>query len=284
MVLVKSRGALLSGVLLISSTGLIFSSAIADAATVPGPIYKLSNGPTVYVDHNGSLHAVASPAMLYALGYQWRELITVKTLPASIGQPINLLKLPASPQVYWYQNGQLHWIENEKVFSANGFQWSNVYLVRNLPAPVGTPVTGIIKGTNTESPPASYASLSAFPYIPAGGTKTIAMEALNANGSLDTAYNGSLSVSSSSTDVRLENHTGGGVLGPISVPFTNGVGTLTMKAAQVTGRVVIQWNTGSLPVTIMPNTTNQVGWRAFTASGTPISSLSPVTTSTTVVL
>ena len=152
MVLVKSRGALLSGVLLISSTGLIFSSAIADAATVPGPIYKLSNGPTVYVDHNGSLHAVASPAMLYALGYQWRELITVKTLPASIGQPINLLKLPASPQVYWYQNGQLHWIENEKVFSANGFQWSNVYLVRNLPAPVGTPVTGIIKGTNTESP------------------------------------------------------------------------------------------------------------------------------------
>jgi hypothetical protein len=178
----------------------------------------------------------------------------------------------------------LHWIENEKVFSANGFQWSNVYLVRNLPAPVGTPVTGIIKGTNTESPPASYASLSAFPYIPAGGIKTIAIEALNADGSLDTTYNGSLSVSSSSTYVRFENNTDSFVLGPISVPFTDGVGKLTMKAAQVTGHVVIQWNSGSLPLTIMPNTTNQVGWRAFTVGGTPISSLSPVTTSTTVVL
>ena len=68
------------------------------------------------------------------------------------------------------------------------------------------------------------------------------------------------------------------------MPFTDGVGKLTMKAAQVTGHVVIQWNSGSLPLTIMPNTTNQVGWRAFTVGGTPISSLSPVTTSTTVVL
>ncbi|AUW93071.1 hypothetical protein BXT84_03165 [Sulfobacillus thermotolerans] len=282
--LVKSRAALVSGVLLVSSASLIVPSTVADAATLPGPIYKLANAPTVYVDHNGSLHAVASPAMLYALGYQWSDLTTVKTLPAPVRSPITLLKLAASPQVYLYQNGQLHWIENGTVFRENGFQWANVYLVRKLPAPIGTPLTGITKGMGTVPPAASYSSLSAFPYIPAGGTKTIAIDALDANGSIDTTYNGDLTVSSSSSSVRFENSAGAIVLGPISVPFTNGVGKVTLKAAQVTGHVVLQWNTGSLPLTIMPNTTTQVGWRAFTASGTPISSLSPITTSTTVVL
>ncbi|MCY0908431.1 MAG: hypothetical protein OWR62_08590, partial [Sulfobacillus thermotolerans] len=206
--LVKSRAALVSGVLLVSSASLIVPSTVADAATLPGPIYKLANAPTVYVDHNGSLHAVASPAMLYALGYQWSDLTTVKTLPAPIGSPITLLKLATSPQVYLYQNGQLHWIENGTVFRENGFQWANVYLVRKLPAPIGTPLTGITKGMGTVPPAASYSSLSAFPYIPAGGTKTIAIDALDANGSIDTTYNGDLTVSSSSSSVRFENSAG----------------------------------------------------------------------------
>ncbi len=278
----KSRGALLSGLLLASSS--LVLPGVANAATLPGPLYKLASTPTVYVDHNGSLHAIASPAMLNDLGYTWNDLKTVTTLPAPVGAPITLLKPQSSAQVYLYQKGQLHWIESAKVFNQNGFQWSNVYAVSQLPAPIGSPITGTVTPTNTVPPAASYKSLSAFPYIAAGGTKTIAIDALNTNGSIDTTYHGNLTVSSSTSHVTFKTAAGRYTSGPLSVAFTNGVGLLTVKAGSTTGNTSLRWSNGELNLTVLPNSTSQVGWRAYTASGVPVSSVHPVTSGAKLIL
>ncbi len=49
MPLIKSRGVGLSG-LLLASTSLAFLPGAANAAALPGPLYKLASAPTVYVE------------------------------------------------------------------------------------------------------------------------------------------------------------------------------------------------------------------------------------------
>ncbi len=147
MPLSQSWGPLLSGVLLAGS--ILAWPVAAHAAPLPGPLYKLASSPTVYVEHNGTLHAIASPAMLYDLGYTWQDLHTVKTLPVPIGTPITLLKLPSSPAVYLEHNGHMHWIASAKIFNQNGFQWANVYTVSQFPAPIGSPITSTAPPNNT---------------------------------------------------------------------------------------------------------------------------------------
>jgi hypothetical protein len=222
--------------------------------------------------------------MLYDLGYTWSDLTTVTALPAPVESPINLVKIANTPKVYFYQDGQMHWVESGKVFDQNGFQWANVYAVSKLPAPLGSPLTGIAAPAHTVSPAASYVSLSSFPYIPAGGTKTIAIAALNTTGAIDTAYDGTLTVSNPTHNLTFKNSAGTYVSGSVSVSFTKGVGLLMIKAGPATGTASLDWNNGSQGLTILPNNTTQIGWRVYTAHGVPVSSVNPITGPTKVLV
>ncbi len=284
MTLITARSAWLTG-LLLASTSVGFLPGAANAAALPGPLYKLASAPTVYVEHGGSLHAIASPAMLYDLGYTWSDLTTVTILPAPVGRPVDLVKLANTPKVYLYQNGQMHWVESGKVFDQNGFQWANVYAVSKLPSPLGAPLTGIAAPSLTVPPAASYVSLSSFPYIPAGGTKTLAIDALTTTGAIDTTYNGTLTVLNPTDDLTFKNTAGTYVPGPVSISFTNGVGLLNIKAGPTTGDAALEWNNSGIPgLTILPNNTSQIGWRVFTTHGLPVSSIHPITGPTKVLI
>lgn len=270
----KARSALLGGLLLAAASFPLLPSG-AEATTLPGPLYKLSSAPTVYVEQGGALHAVASPAMLFDLGYSWNDMTVVTRLPAPVGTPINLLQPHGSPKVYLYQNGQLHWIETSAIFKQNGFQWANVYPVNSLPAALGTPITGPI---TSNVPPGGFNSQSAFPDIPAGKTKTLTIDALNSNGSIDTAYQGTLTVSNPTNNLMFQNSPGSYVAGPFSVDFVHGIGTVTVKAGTTTGTAHLQFASNLLSLSILPDTSNQVGWRVFTAAKIPVTSVNPLTT------
>ncbi len=272
MTLGRSREVWMSG-LLIAGSSILLVPGITNAATLLGPLYKLSSSTTVYVAHNGSLHAIASPTMLFDLGYTWKDVATVTTLPDPIGPSVSLLKPRSGSKVYLYQDGQMHWITNEQVFKQNGYQWDNVYGVSSLPAPIGSSIT-------STSSAASFVSLSAFPYIPAGGTKTIAIDALNTNGAIDTSYNGTLTVSNSTDNLTLKDSTGTYGHGPITISFVKGIGIVTVGAGTKIGSAVLQAGPKQLlNLTIRPNTTAQIGWRVFTSAGVPVTSLDPVTSS-----
>ncbi len=258
-------GCLLAG----ASVPLLPAEALG--ASLPGPLYKLSSAPTVYVERNSSLHAIASPKMLFDLGYTWSDLQTVKSLPASVGGPVNLLQPNGSAKVYFYQNGTLHWVPSETMFQQSGFQWQNVYHVSALPAPIGSPLT------QASSPPASFTTLSAFPDIAANGTKTLAIDALNINGAVDTAYTGTLTISSPTQNLTFKQSQGTYAAGPLTVSFSHGIGTLTVKATGTPGPAELRFGSNRLFLTIRPNTTSQVGWRVFTSNQEAVTSINPLT-------
>lgn len=266
----KPSVALLAGLLLAGSSVPLWS-ATALGSPLPGPLYKLSSAPTVYVDRNGSLHAIASPKMLTDLGYTWSDLTTVKSLPASVGTPVNLVQPNGSTKVYFYQNDTLHWVPSQAMFQQNGFQWQNVYHVCSLPAPVGSPLTA------ATSPPASFSILSAFPNIAATNTKTLAIDALTTNGAVDTAYSGTLTVSNPTGNLTFKQPTGAYAAGPLTVSFAHGIGIVTIKAASTPGHAELRFGSNQMYLTIWPNTTSQIGWRVFTATKQSVSSINPLT-------
>ena len=284
MNLLTRRLTALGAVSLISLVGTNWGfTSVAQAATVPGPIYKLASKPTVYVERNGKLHAIASTTMFYDLGYQWNQLHVVQQLPTPIGSPVQLFKLGMNPEVYLYQQGALHWIPSAQVFNSQGYQWDNVYDVTKLPAVIGSPVQ------QPSVLPQNVAVMSGFPYVPVSGTKTLVVDAFTNNEQPDTTYSGtgSVKITQSSGNLSVYNGSTWVNSGTVPVHYSHGQGTIRVKAgtspwATMTLQPVSQ-NTsgGTQQIESVPNTTSQVGWRVFTTQKQAVSGKNPVYRSST---
>ncbi len=284
MNLLTRRLTALGAVSLISLVGTNWGfTSVAQAATVPGPIYKLASKPTVYVERNGKLHAIASTTMFYDLGYQWNQLHVVQQLPTPIGSPVQLFKLGMNPEVYLYQQGVLHWILSAQVFNSQGYQWDNVYDVTKLPAVIGSPVQ------QPSVLPQNAAVMSGFPYVPVSGTKTLVVDAFTNNEQPDTTYSGTGSVKITQNSGNLSVYNGSTWVnsGTVPVHYSHGQGTIQVKAgtspwATMTLQPVSQ-NTlaESQQIESIPNTTSQVGWQVFTSQGQAVSGKNPVYQSST---
>ena len=254
-----------------------FASA-AQAATVPGPIYKLASKPTVYVERNGKLHAIVSTTMFYDLGYQWNQLHVVQQLPAPIGSPIQLLKLAMNPEIYLYQQGTLHWIPSAQVFNAQGYQWDNVYDVTKLPAAIGSPVQ------QPSVLPQNAAFMTGFPYVPISGTKTLVVDAFTNNEQPDSTYSGTGRVKITENPGNFSVYNGSTWVhsGSVPVHYSHGQGTVEVKAGTNPWETMtlqsVSQNTsvGSQQIESVPSTDKQVGWRVFTSQGHAVSGKSPV--------
>ena len=284
MNLLTRRLTALGAVSLISLVGTNWGlTSVAQAATVPGPIYKLASKPTVYVERNGKLHAIASTTMFYDLGYQWNQLHVVQQLPAPIGSPVQLFKLASNTAVYLYQQGALHWIPSAPVFNSQGYQWDNVYAVTKLPAVIGSPVQ------QPSVLPQNAAVMTGFPDVPVSGTKTLVVDAFTNNGLLDSTYSGTgpVKITQNLGNFSVYNGSTWVNSGTVPVHYSHGQGTIQVKAgtspwATMTLQPVSQ-NTlaASQPIESVPNTANQVGWRVFTSQGQAVSGKNPVYGSST---
>lgn len=252
----------------------------AQAAQVPGPIYKLASKPAVYVERHGTLHQIASVAMFYDLGYQWSQLHVVSQLPAPIGSPVKLFKLSTKPQVYLYQGGTLHWISSAQVFNAQGYQWDNVYDVAKLPAVIGSPVP------QTSVLPREAVIMTGFPDVAVSLRKTFVIDAMKSNSNqVNSSYSGTASVTIVNNPGHLSVYNGSTWVSSGSVPvhYIHGQATIQVQGGSS------PWGTISLKpssqetgnfsniqkIETVPNTTHQVGWRVFTPQGQPISGSHP---------
>lgn len=253
-----------------------FALPIANASSLPGSIYKLSNQNTVYLQHNGKMHAISSESMFYALGYQFNELHTVTQLPDSIGSPINLFRLPNQTKVYLYSQGQLHWIPSASVFNEKNLKWSNIFTVSKLPALTGSPVSRSMAAL----------ALSGFPDVIVGHSKTITLYAINPNSqSWDHTFSGTVTATVKN-GFALTTRTTTTPTTTVTVPMHNGRGTVTLHApSTVKASTTLTAGTGSSTqsqtFTSVPNTSSQIGWRVFNAKKQPVSGSTPATGNST---
>ncbi|WP_020375429.1 hypothetical protein [Sulfobacillus thermosulfidooxidans] len=276
----KSQHAiLLTSALAFSLTTLSsFAPATVNAFSLPGPIYKLADKPTVYIERNGKMHAIANETIFYDLGYQFTELHVVNTLPAPIGSAVDLFKLPNKPQVYWYSQGTLHWIASAQIFVAHGFQWDNIYTVSQLPAPIGSPISA------SSTPPSTILPLVGFPDVIVGQTKDIMIDGLTSSYQVDQSYSGTIPVtlSGSSHNFSIWNGSSWVSSGTVNVSLHDGTGIIQVKSGNTPWQSadLIFGSSGSQDtqqLTSVPDTTKQVGWRVFTDSShpTPVSGEHP---------
>lgn len=129
-------------------------------------LIQLHGHPAVYQVAQNRLHWIRSAALLHQLGYHWRQLVPVTSLPFPIGSPATApalgssgssaggsSKTPSSTstfvqpsrtsQVYVYRNGSYHWVPSAAVFTAMGGSWNAIQHVGQLPGPVGSTVNVI---------------------------------------------------------------------------------------------------------------------------------------------
>ena len=119
-----------------------------------GTLIKPAGQNAVYLVMQGVLRHVGSPAVLYAMGYNFSEVTLVPNINANwpMGPELasavpyepngTLLRQQNSPTVYVAVNDQLCPIQSASVFLGMGYQWSQIQLVANLPGlPFGPEVT-----------------------------------------------------------------------------------------------------------------------------------------------
>lgn len=119
-----------------------------------GSLLKVSGQSPVYFVQNGVLHHIASASVFLGMGFQWSQIITVPALPSNwpVGPALTapvayepsgtLIKAADSPVVYMVNQGVLEPIASPAVFTAMGYQWSQIQTVAQLPPlPVGPAVT-----------------------------------------------------------------------------------------------------------------------------------------------
>ncbi len=84
-------------------------------------------GGKVYFLNNGTKHWITSPAVFKAWGFDWGRISVVpEDYLNSFSDGKDLTNLVhVSPKVYLVDQGSLRWIENENVFNAWGFSWSD---------------------------------------------------------------------------------------------------------------------------------------------------------------
>ncbi len=261
--------------------------ALAASALNPYAAIKLNGAshPTVYLQRNGTLHAVGSEQEFYDLGYAFSEVDRVNSLPAPIGKPVELFRQASHPQVYLLSNGTLHWISSAAQLTALGYNFSDVYKVSALPYPIGAPETV------SSAAPAALDLLSGFPYLPAtaGVVKTVALYALTSTGTVQSQYNGQATVQWSSNGAGLKIGTGASAVSalnsPVTVTFhqgvaqvniTTGVGSVGTQAELVAKMAASSANSHVTLTMVSANSTAQAGYRVFTPNGTPVSGINPL--------
>lgn len=258
--------------------------ALAASPLNPYAAIKLNGAshPTVYLQRNGTLHAIGSAQEFYDLGYSFSDVHRANLLPDPIGKPIELFRQTANPKVYLLQNGTLHWISTPAQLYALGYTFHDVYKVSVLPDPIGAPET--VPSTT----PTSLDFLSGFPYLPAtsGVTKTIALYALTSTGTIQSLYSGQATVqwSSNAAGLQLGNSVSA-VNSPITVTFHQGVAHVNVTTgtgaigtqAQLLAEIAGSTSETHLTLTLVSaNSSVQAGYRVYTPSGTPVSGLTPL--------
>lgn len=119
-----------------------------------GTLIQPAGQSAVYLVMQGVLRHVGSPEVLYAMGYNFGEVMQVPSINANwpMGPELTVavpyepngvvLRQQNSPTVYMVVNNQLCAIQSASVFLAMGFQWGQIQLVSNLPSlPFGPEVT-----------------------------------------------------------------------------------------------------------------------------------------------
>jgi hypothetical protein len=104
-------------------------------ATTPadGTLIRESNDPRVYVCYGGAKFWIPSPAVLFALGFDWGR---VRIIPpgsaATLGaMPMNgtLLREQSDPRVYLVRNGMLSWVTSPAKMTENCLAWRHIRIV-----------------------------------------------------------------------------------------------------------------------------------------------------------
>jgi hypothetical protein len=154
---VKNKYKALGMTLAVSSLSLMALSldiapALAATALNPYPAIKLAgpSHPTVYLERNGTLHAVGTESEFFDMGYSFSQVHDVGVLPEPVDQPAMLFRQVSHPQVYLMYNGELHWISSVAMLESLGYNFNDVYRVSALPASVGAPERAV---PSVSSPP-----------------------------------------------------------------------------------------------------------------------------------
>lgn len=146
--------------------------------SLPAPQYvRLAGYPMVYALRDNRLHPVMNLSIFFALGGQWDQVVVVSDLNWPMGNPVQLFRVAGTNPVYALEDGTLHWIPNGATFNALGLRWNQVYVVDQLPAPVGSvasptepvfpipPTPPVTPLPSSAVPPApTSVSVSAFTY------------------------------------------------------------------------------------------------------------------------
>lgn len=261
--------------------------ALAASTLNPYAAIKLSGAshPTVYLQRNGTMHAIGSEREFYDLGYAFSAVRRVNVLPDPVGKPVELFRQISHPPVYLLNNGTLHWISSAAQLTALGYTFSDVYKVSALPYPVGAPETV------SSAAPAALDLLSGFPYLPAtaGVAKTVALYALTSTGTVQSQYNGQATVQWASNGAGLQIGSGASAISilhsPVTVTFHQGVATVNVTTgtgsvgtgAELVAKMVSSSADSHLTLTMVSaNSAAQAGYRVFTPNGTPVSGLKPI--------
>jgi hypothetical protein len=118
----------------------------------PVQLVKTADNPAVYLEQGDVLHRIPNAATFDALGYHWRDVFTLTTLPLPIDTPVSastpaasepdgtVVHLPHQGKEFFVDHGTLHWIPNAPTFDALGLSWNHTVAVSTFTLPIGAPV------------------------------------------------------------------------------------------------------------------------------------------------
>lgn len=291
-ILMKTKYRALGMAVALSSVSLLalaldITPALAATAMNPYTAIKLNGAshPTVYLQRNGTMHAISSEKEFYDLGYSFSEVHRLNLLPDPVGKPVELFRQVSHPQVYILNNGTLHWISSAAQLAALGYSFSDVYKVSALPYPVGAPET------TAPTAPAALDFLSGYPYLPAaaGVSKTVALYALTSVGTVQTGYNGQATVQWSSNGAGLKIGSGASAVSalnaPVTVTFHQGVAQVSVTTgtgsvgsqAELLAKMAGSAASSHMTLTVVSgDPSTQAGYRVYTPNNEPVTGLTPI--------
>ena len=120
------------------------ASELKQRASRDGFAYREAGSNAVFVVQNGTKFWVKSAEELRALGYSWDKVEVVQ--PNSLNflrdhpPEKTLLRERDNPAVFYYENGQKHWITSADKFEKLGHKWTDVKVVPS--GSLGSEATG----------------------------------------------------------------------------------------------------------------------------------------------
>lgn len=128
------------GILALSASGMGGMASAHGFAGQNDVLIRQAGESAVYLWQGGNLHWIENGSMFGAMGVSWSQVRVVQSLPAPIGQNVQLVRVMGTNAVYQVSAGVCHWIPSGAIFNANGFHWHDVVAVDYLPGAVGANV------------------------------------------------------------------------------------------------------------------------------------------------